>query len=46
VDELKDKSNIEVEPSSWTVVSESLPLQQNGYAFLLVVITIKSIMWR
>ncbi|ONM26145.1 Ubiquitin-like-specific protease ESD4 [Zea mays] len=31
VDELKDKSNIEVEPSSWTVVSESLPLQQNGW---------------
>ena len=30
VDELKDKSNLEVDPSSWVVVSESLPLQQNG----------------
>ncbi|XP_066398280.1 ubiquitin-like-specific protease ESD4 isoform X1 [Miscanthus floridulus] len=31
VDELKDKSNLEVDPSSWVVVSESLPLQQNGW---------------
>lgn len=35
MDELKDKSNIEVDPSSWVEVSDSIPLQQNGYVSLL-----------
>ncbi|KAF0922309.1 hypothetical protein E2562_031801 [Oryza meyeriana var. granulata] len=30
MDELKDKSNIQVDTSSWPTISDSLPLQQNG----------------
>jgi hypothetical protein len=35
MDELKDKSNIEIDISSWVEVPDSLPLQQNGYVFHL-----------
>ena len=39
MDELKDKS-IEIDTSSWVVeVSDRIPLQHNGYFFLLVLIT-------
>ncbi|WVZ67036.1 hypothetical protein U9M48_016175 [Paspalum notatum var. saurae] len=31
MDELRDKSNIEVDPTSWVEVSDPLPLQQNGW---------------
>lgn len=40
MDELKDKSNIEIDTTSWMVeVSDCLPLQHNGYFFLLVLST-------
>jgi Zn-finger protein len=40
MDELKDKSNTEIDASSWVVeVSDCLPLQHNGYFFLLILIT-------
>lgn len=31
MDELRDKSNIDVDPTSWVEVSDSLPMQQNGW---------------
>ena len=40
MDELKDKSNLEIDAYSWAVKASNYhPLQHNGYVLLLVLIT-------